>query len=103
MDNMENNFLGKTETASTQCMEAVILSGGEGERRRVPPGQCVFRQSLAVDAQLGAECLCCNCEKNRVSCTFCNSPYFAQKCVKCIRIYGQKAVKAQFHYREEMR
>jgi hypothetical protein len=34
VDKMENNFVGKTETASTQCMEAVILSGGEGERRR---------------------------------------------------------------------
>jgi len=36
---MENNFGGERETASTLCMEAVILSGGGGERRRVPPGQ----------------------------------------------------------------
>ncbi|OYU02205.1 MAG: hypothetical protein CFE36_06945 [Sphingomonadaceae bacterium PASS1] len=74
VDNMENNFAGETETASTQCMEAVILSGGEGERRRVPPGQFVFRQLLAVEIQIEAEHLCCNCEKNRVSCMFCNSP-----------------------------
>ena len=33
VDNMANNFAGETETASTLCMEAVILSGGEGERR----------------------------------------------------------------------
>ena len=74
VDNMEDNFVAETETASTLCMEAVILSGGEGERRRVPPGQFVCRQSLAVEAQIGAEHLCCNCEKNRVSCMFCNSP-----------------------------
>jgi hypothetical protein len=31
---MENNFVAERETAPTLCMEAVILSGGEGERRR---------------------------------------------------------------------
>ncbi|HEV7233352.1 MAG TPA: hypothetical protein VGN36_03830 [Sphingorhabdus sp.] len=43
VDKLAEKCGAQTNTASTLCMKAVRSTGGEGERRRVPPGRDAFR------------------------------------------------------------
>ena len=72
MDKMENNSGAETNTASTLCMKAVRFNRGRGrEEESARPVEVRFGIA-AVATQIATTRLCCNCEKNRASCTFCN-------------------------------